>query len=293
MITAELALKAQAGTGEGTLWDEKLKRLLWIDIPTGEIHSFDPASGIDRLVFKSEQYIGTVVQRERGGLVAALQHGFYFIDEDTGAMAPICDPEQDKPLNRFNDGKCDPAGRLWAGTMNIRDHSLFVGSLYCLNTDLSCRKMVSDVAISNGIIWSGDNKTMYYTDTRARVIWAYDYDIGTGNIANRRTVIEIAEGEGGPDGFTIDAEGMLWVAQWGGWQVGRYDPATGKKIGRVDVPAERVSSCAFGGAKLDELYITTAVAGSSPEDAEKQPLAGSLFVAKAGATGVKANRFNG
>jgi sugar lactone lactonase YvrE len=290
MIKAELVLKADARIGEGSIWDWERNRLLWIDILNGEILSFDPATRENRIVFKSCLPIGTVVQRERGGLVAALLHGIYFVDEETGAAEMICEVETDKPENRFNDGKCDAAGRFWVGTMS-GDPSK--GSLYRLGTDLKCDKMLEGVSISNGIIWSHDNKTMYYADTPTGVIVAFDYDLETGGIRNKRTVVEIKKGEGGPDGFTIDAEGMLWVAQWGGWQVGRYDPETGKKLETVEVPAGQVSSCAFGGRNLDELYITTARVSLSEEKLAAHPLTGSLFMAKVGVKGVRANKFKG
>jgi sugar lactone lactonase YvrE len=293
MKQAELALGIRTALGEGSLWDDRAGRLLWVDIRSGEIHAFYPDGGTDRLLFKCGQTVGTVVQREGGGLVAAMADGFHFIDEAAGESRKILDPEQDKPQNRFNDGKCDPAGRFWAGTMNDIHHSRGEGSLYRLDPDMSCRKMIGGVSVSNGIAWSPDSATMYYTDTRTRVIWAYDYDMETGNISNRRTVVEITAGEGGPDGITIDAEGMLWVAQWGGWQAARYDPATGKKTGRVDVPAARVSSCALGGANLNELYITTAREGLSEKEQLGQPHAGCLFVARVDVPGLRAYRFRG
>lgn len=293
MGKAELVLKAEAIIGEGSLWDAEGQRLLWVDIASGEIHSFDPASGGDRLIFKTDQHIGTVVQRERGGLVAAMRRGLYFIDEKTGACEFICNPEEDKPHNRFNDGKCDPAGRFWAGTMDMETHGIGAGSLYRLGTDLKCTRMEGGVTISNGIVWSPDEKTMYYTDTPTGVVWAYDYDVESGDISSRRTAVTLQKGEGGPDGITIDADGMLWVAQWGGWQVGRYDPRSGKKIGRVDVPAAQVASCALGGANLDELYITTARENLTQAQLEGQILAGSVFVANAGVRGLRANRFKG
>jgi sugar lactone lactonase YvrE len=293
MYQAELVLKAESLIGEGSLWDIERSRLLWIDIWKGEVHSFDPASGIDTLIFKSNQTLGTVVQREGGGLVAAMEHGFTFINEQTGEATPILDPEPDKLCNRFNDGKCDPAGRFWAGTMSMEGKEPGVGSLYRLGTDLTCTKMAGDISISNGIIWSQDAKTMYYTDSPTQLVWAYDYDAASGDISNRRVVIELPQGEGVPDGITLDAEGMLWVAQWGGWQVSRYDPATGKKIAQVDLPVSQPSSCALGGPNLDELYITTARNGLTAEELAAQPLSGSLFVVKAGVKGLKAEKFKG
>lgn len=292
-IQAALALNHKSILGEGALWDDRANRLLWVDIRRGEVHAFDPASRQDRLLYRSGKTVGTVVQRQGGGLVTAEGDGFHFMDGEAGTAVQIHDPEADKPQNRFNDGKCGPDGRFWAGTMSDVDHRGGHGSLYRMDADLSCHRMIGNISVSNGIAWSPDGATMYYTDTPTRVVWAFDYDRETGNITNRRTVVEIPAGEGGPDGFTADAEGMLWVAQWNGWQVGRYDPSTGRKIGKVDVPAAHVSSCALGGVKLDELYITTAQEGLPDADRAKQPLAGCLFVAKVGVPGIKAYRFMG
>lgn len=289
MFKAELVFKARSIVGEGSIWDWERGRLIWVDIMNGEIYSFDPATGSNRLIFKSDQPVGTVVQRERGGLAAVLRHGFCFVDEETGAAQMICEPEAGKPNVRFNDGKCDAAGRFWAGSMGKNG----AGSLFRLGPDLRCDRMLEGITTSNGIAWSADGGTMYYTDTPTHVIWAFDYDIDTGNISNNRTIVEIKPGEGGPDGFTLDAEGMLWVAQWGGWQVGRYDPKTGKKLDMVEVPAAQVSSCAFGGDNLNELYITTATQNLPEEKLAGQPLAGSLFVAKVNVDGLKANKFKG
>lgn len=291
-MKSELVYQSNAILGEGALWDGEAARLLWVDILNGEIHAYDTAACADRLVFKTGQPIGTVVPRADGGLAVAAGHGFAFVNEETGSLEPICEPEADKPDNRFNDGKCDAAGRFWAGTMGM-DGGQGKGALYCLDTDMSCTKKLDGIAISNGIAWSPDNRTMYYTDTMTRVIWAFDYDMDTGAISRRRTVVEIALGEGGPDGFTVDAEGMLWVAQWNGWQVARYDPATGKKLNKIDVPVAEVSSCAFGGANLDVLYITTARERLTPGELEAQPLAGSLFAAAPGVRGLRANPFRG
>ena len=292
MLKAELAFKAEAQIGEGALWDSERELLYWIDISNGEIHLFNPADGADRLVANVGQYIGTVVQRAGGGLLAAMQRGLYFVNED-GALTQICDPEKGKPRNRFNDGKCDPAGRFWAGTMPIDCMEPKVGSLYRLDSSLTVTKMLDGITISNGIIWSPDHKTMYYADTPTGVVEAFDYDINSGDISNRRTVIRIANGEGGPDGITIDSEGMLWVAQWGGWKVGRYDPADGKLLDEVRVPAAQVSSCAFGGSNLDELFITTARIGITEANLKSQPLAGSLYRVKTAVKGLKADKFKG
>ncbi len=289
-LQAELALDLKANLGEGSLWDDQTGRLLWVDIPAGEIHSFEPITGQDKLVYQADGQIGTVVQRQQGGLLAATSKGLVFADGQTGESQIICNPEADKPQNRFNDGKCGPDGRFWFGSMAAGPITEGQGSLYRLDADLSCHKMLEGVTISNGIAWSPDGSTMYYTDTPTGQIWAFDYDQQAGCISNRRTVVQIAPG--GPDGFTVDAEGMLWVAQWGGWQVARYDPASGEKLVQIDVPAAQVSSCAFGGETMDTLFITTASVGLGEADRANQPLAGCLFKAKVGVAGMKANRFS-
>lgn len=291
MLKAELVLRAQAITGEGPLWDNDLNQLWWVDIPAGEIRRFNLATGTDQVVVSIGQSIGAVVRRRKGGLLVAAQHGFFFVDAATGALTPITDPEADLPGNRFNDGKCDPAGRFWAGTMDIGVRRKGVGALYRLDADLSCHTMVTDVSISNGLAWSPDQHTMYYADTMTGTVDAFDYDVATGDIANRRPIVRIAEG--GPDGMAVDAKGNLWVAQWGGWQVGCYDPATGKKIEEIAVPAAQTASCAFGGAELNTLYITTAREGFSGDRVLREPLAGSLFAVKPGVRGLPAMDFAG
>ena len=291
MIKSDLVLRAQAVTGEGPLWDEERAGLWWVDIPKGEIRFFNPASGEDCLVAAIGQQVGAVVLRRGGALLAAAEHGFFFVEESTGKLTPIYDPESNLTGNRFNDGKCDPAGRFWAGTMDNACIRRGVGALYRLDADMSCHKLVEGVSISNGLAWSPDRTTMYYADTPTGVVDAFDYDDATGEIANRRTVVRIAEGA--PDGMTIDRDGNLWVAQWGGWQVSCYDPGTGRKLEEVAVPAAQTASCAFGGEALDTLYITTARNGLTGEAALRQPLAGSLFAVKPGVRGLPAAKFAG
>lgn len=288
----ELILDVRAELAEGPIWDEQQQKLYWVDIIGCQVHCFDPLTGQDQAV-NVAQMVGTVVLRAGGGLVLAMQRGFYFCDFTTGELIPIGDPEADLPDNRFNDGKCDPAGRFWAGTMGTISPRQPSGALYVLDPDLGIRKMIDGVQVSNGIVWSLDQRTMYYIDTPLKTVDAFDYDLASGTVANRRPVIRIAAGEGGPDGMAIDSEGMLWVAQWGGWQIGRYDPLTGKKLARIDLPTQHVSACAFGGPDLHDLYITTARENIPPEALASQPHAGSLFRIRTGVRGLPAFRFRG
>ncbi|MEM3844841.1 MAG: SMP-30/gluconolactonase/LRE family protein, partial [Candidatus Parvarchaeota archaeon] len=167
-------------------------------------------------------------------------------------------------------------GRFWAGTLNLEEKDP-LGALYKIERNHSVTKMVDKVTISNGIAWSPDNRIMYYIDSPTKRVDAFDYDVESGTISNRRTVVEIPDNSGVPDGMTSDSEGMIWIAHWGGWKVSRWNPYNGKLIEVVNVPVERVTSCVFGGDNLDELYITTARRGLSKKDLRKQPNAGGIF----------------
>lgn len=290
--TASLILDTRSILGEGPLWDVADERLWWVDIEAGLVHCFDPQT-ITNETHEIGQRVGTVVRRETGGLMLALENGLAAFDPVTGKLDIFCDPEADKPANRFNDGKCDPAGRFWAGTMNGSDESQPDGALYCLHTDGQIVRHVDGVRVSNGIVWTSDAATMYYIDSPTRCIDAFDYDKDSGRIANRRTAIEVAPDLGFPDGMTIDSAGMIWVALWNGWGVGRFDPRSGELLQRIDVPAAQVTACAFGGPQLDDLYITTARRGIEGAALAKQPHAGGVFHCRPNATGVRSQRFAG
>ena len=289
--SADLILDAQAALGEGALWDAKRQVLLWIDIMKSQVHLYDPATEHNRTI-QIDQMVGTVVPRRSGGLMVAVHHGFASLDLETEQMQIVADPEHDLPTNRFNDGKCDPAGRFWAGTLSL-EGTRGACTLWRLDADLSVHKMLSGVSVSNGIVWTADRMTMYYVDTPTRQVDRFDYDHETGAIGNRRVAVRIPEGMGFPDGMTIDSEGMLWVCLWQGGKVSRWDPANGTLLQTVDLPTANVTSCAFGGENLDQLYITTAQSVNIKGQIEQQPLAGGLFRADVGVTGVPAFEFAG
>ena len=189
------------------------------------------------------------------------------------------------PGNRFNDGKCDPAGRFWAGTMRI-DESSNSGSLYSLDAKHNVTKRLgNDIGVSNGIVWSSDSKRMYFIDSPVRRIYGFDFELATGEILNQSIVMQTPEELGYPDGMAIDESDKLWVAFWGGWCVAQICPTDGKLLSKISVPVEKVTACSFGGAKLDELLITTASVGLSAEQKSQQPQAGDLFIAKPGVRG--------
>ena len=289
-ITAELVVDAKAELGEGPLWDPSQQRLYWVDILQKHLHIYDPVSNTDRIVIV-EQMPGTVVVRKRGGLMLAVEGGFAEFDSESGNFSIIHDPESDIPGNRFNDGKCDPAGRFWAGTMEFHGKPE-CGNLYRLNTDLTVHKVLENVSISNGIVWSADAKTMYFIDSLTRRVDAFDYDNASGDISNRRTACSLAPGKDMPDGMAIDVDDCLWVAHFYGNCVSHWDPRTGKQIGEISVPAGQVTACAFGGANLDELYITTAREDKEALG-EDEPVAGGLFKAIPGVIGAPTFEFSG
>lgn len=285
----ELVLDVKAQIAEGPFWDQKEQKLYWVDILEKTINIFNPASSENKIM-QLEKMIGALIPAENGKLLAALEDGLYLIDAETGEQQFLVNPESNTEETRFNDGKCDPGGRFWVGTMDLEENRP-LGVLYCLDQNLDLTEKLNELKISNGLAWSLDNQTMYYIDSPTRKVVAFDYDLETAQISNRRVIIRFTEAEGVPDGMTIDAQGKLWIAHFGGAQVSRWNPETGEKIGRVDLPVSNVTSCAFGGENLDQLYITTASVGLSEEEKNEQPLAGGIFRYQAGVRGSAAQKF--
>jgi sugar lactone lactonase YvrE len=284
---AEVALEVHAQLGEGPVWDERAQRLYFVDIVGHRVHVFWPATGEHRS-FEVDRMVGAVVLRDDGGLVLAAHDAFLVAAHDGSALEPFGDFRVNGEIVRFNDGKVDPRGRFFAGTMAHSEEGS-LGSLYMLEPDGTVSVVLEEVGISNGLAWSADETTLYYIDTLRRSVDAFDVDPVTGAVANRRVVAEFADGS--PDGMAIDVEGCLWVACWGGKRVERLDPADGRRLDVVPVPATNVSSVAFGGPDLDDLYITTAREGLSDAQLAAEPHAGDLFVTRPGVSGPPAHRF--
>ena len=288
----ELVVDAKAAHGEGPVWNAREGVLYWVDIVACALHVLDPETGRERVVATGEMP-GAVAPRSAGGVVAALRNGFAFIDTAEGTVSPIRDPEAHLDGNRFNDGKCDPAGRFWAGTCSLNCDVPGAGSLYRLEPDLTVRKALNNLTISNGLAWSPDGRTMYFIDTPTFEVWAFDYDAETGAIANRRTSVSVPQQAGYPDGMTVDAEGMLWVAHWGSGCVCRWNPDTGRRMQTLEFPATNVSSCTFAGGDLEVLYVTTSRLGMDEQALREQPLAGGLFRVEPGVRGAETFEFAG
>ena len=290
-VDPELLVEKDALVGEGSIWHSDKQELYWVDILSHELYVYNPDSGENRTI-PTCQAVGTVVTRRSGGVVLALHNGFAHLDLDTEKISPIGrDPERSIPANRFNDGKCDPGGRLWAGTMEFAG-AKGEGALYCLDTDHSVSKKVDSVSVSNGIVWTADQRTMYFIDSGLNNVRAYDYDVDSGDIGRERVVAE-NEGAGVFDGMAIDEEGMLWIAVYGGACVKRYDPQDGALLRELQLPMDNVTSCAFGGRDLNELYVTSACQGFDEAEKEAQPLAGSLVRLDPGVRGVLSDAYRG
>lgn len=288
-LNAELAFRTESLLGEGAFWNYRNNSLYWVDIEGRKLHIFDPEKKSDRFL-ATESRVGTVVPQTDSTAVIALENGIYIINTNTGETSLLSDIESDISKNRFNDGKCDPNGNLWVGSMNFPQNEAS-GNLYKVKPDGQAERMKAGITISNGIVWSSDNRTMYYIDTPTAVIKAFDFDPETSTITNERVAVEVSEADGYPDGMTIDENDHLWVGLWNGNAVAQYDPESGTLIRKVWVPAHNVTSCAFGGPDLDVLYITTSSLDMTDEEADKFPDAGSLFRVVPGVKGVKSPFF--
>jgi sugar lactone lactonase YvrE len=263
-----------AELGEGPCWDRWNGLLYWVDITGQRVHSFDLQRGMHS-VYKTASTVGFVALNAQGGLVAGLQDGIYRLDIQNGRAEQIAAPKAMPSCNRFNDGKCDAAGRLWCGTMNLdTSNSVPTGSLYRLGKG-GLAEFERDIFISNGLGWSPDNSIMYYTDTLRQTIWRYDYDFSSGLPSRRREFLK-KELPGRPDGMCVDSAGRVLTALWGGWGVEIYSP-DGKLEDRIDVPVPQASCCAFGGADLKTLFITSARSGLTADELHNAPLSGAVF----------------
>jgi sugar lactone lactonase YvrE len=278
----ELVLDARAELGEGPRWDARGQRLLWVDIMRGRVHSFRPAEGACRSVDVG-QPVGALACAADGGVMLAVAGGFARLDWESGQTRMRAAVEGDRPQNRMTDGACDAAGRFWAGTMAL-DESAGAGALYRLDPDGTVHTMVTGVSISNGIDWSLDGRRMYYVDSPTRRIDVFGFDVRTGAISDRRPFASIPSDAGIPDGLTVDADGFVWLALWGGAALHRYDPE-GKRERVVALPVSHPTSCAFGGPDLDELYVTSARRPLSADERARQPSAGGLLRLRPGVVG--------
>ena len=285
-MNVELLYDKKALLGEGPIWDARAQTLYWIDILNKRIYREGD------IFLELDGFIGCIAPRANGGLILTTRFGFASLEADSIELKSLASLENEPSNNRFNDGKCDPRGRFLAGTMDMGE-SEPTGSLYSFDGK-SITRLLGNVTISNGLTWSPDHKTFYYIDTPIRKVMAYDYDLESGAIANPRVAVDIPDlSLGWPDGMTSDAQGNLWIAMWGGAQVTKWDPNTGKLLERIPVPAKNISSCIFGGKDCNELYLTSARKGLDEATLAEYPLTGGVFRIETNVEGMPTFEFAG
>ncbi|HEX6978396.1 MAG TPA: SMP-30/gluconolactonase/LRE family protein [Alphaproteobacteria bacterium] len=289
-LEVRVAASCDALLGESPLWSSRDELLYWVDIKNPRLFRHDLASGETRITTLSEP-VGGIGLRRGGGLIAAARSGLAFIDGSDHLAAPFARPEADRPGNRFNDAKCDRFGRFFAASMDDGE-SAATGNLYRIEPDLGVRRLEGGFVIGNGLGWSPDDRTFYFTDSAARRIFAYDYDPSTGRISNRRVFATVPEEAGFPDGLCVDAEGCVWSAHWDGACLTRYAP-DGRPDVVVSLPVPRPTSCCFGGPQLDILFVTSARIGLSAADLARYPLSGSILALEPGVRGLAEVEFAG
>ena len=268
----------RSSLAEGPFWDDQLGRLLWVDIEGRAIHCYDPETGRGTTHSVSDA-VGFVVLADHGRIVAGISDGIYDLALGSAVETPLVRPQMHSE-NRFNDAKCDPRGRLWAGTMHrsaTRDREP-TGALYSWHRG-GLVLVEPHIAIANGLGWSPTGDTMYFADTHRGTIWAYDYDLASGEVTNRRAFAEVPIDVGVPDGLTVDREGRVIVAIWRGARLNIYGPS-GDLKSTISMPVRNPTSCCFGGADLKTLFVTTA-SGLNEDD----PRSGCLFAVGMNAPG--------
>ena len=303
MKTADIPVTCLLDTkdklGEGCFWDADTQTLWWLDIlMPSAIHRYHVASGAHRKWCFSEK-VTAMAKRKNGTVLVGSHTGVNVFDPVTGTLTPWCKIDPETPGNRGNDGACDARGRFWFGTMmnNIgpMNEDLAItgatGKLFRCDPDGTVHVMETEVGVSNGPCWSPDNRTFYFADSRAQVIWAYDFDLEAGTISNRR-VLSDTKDYGYPDGATVDAEGFIWSARWEGSCVLRIAP-DGRIDRLVPIPARRVTNVCFGGPDLDTLYVTTSCFHLPEEEGIRNPLQGGLFCFNPGVKGFERHAFAG
>ena len=279
--------KSQCILGESPYWHAERKSFFWVDIEKGELYEFHAVLK-KTTKRKFNHRLSLVVEGQGKYLILALDRKIARYDFETEKLTWLIEVEEDQLLNRFNDGACDADGRLWIGTMSTK-FTPGSGSLYKITSELSPEKMLGKISISNGMAWTADNETFYYIDSPTQEIRAYHFDLETGEIIMDRTVIRVPKELGTPDGMSIDQEGKLWVAHYGGFGVYCWDPENGKLLKKIPLPVPHVTSCVFGGENLDHLLITTARENLTEAQLQEYPQSGDVFLVKTNTQGFLSN----
>ena len=264
--------------GEGPLWIADIGCFFWVDIEKGNLHRYHLASK-KMEVRNFPHRLALVLEGQNGNLILGLDRKLARYDWNTEELEWLVEVESDFPNHRFNDGKVDPKGRIWIGTLAL-DFAEGAGSLYRIGKDMKPEIQLKNLTISNGMAWTADQQTFYFIDTPTKQIQEFAFNPESGKIELRRIAVKIPEDLGFPDGMCMDQEGMLWVAHYAGSGVYRWNPETGELIDKIQLPVPHVTSCCFGGENLDMMLITTAQENLSSEDLEKYPQSGDVFLVK-------------
>jgi sugar lactone lactonase YvrE len=282
---------AQCTLGEGPIWHQRRGSYFWVDIEHGILHEFSKATGSVQK-WPVGRYVSAVIEQPDDSLILGVQGGLVKFDMKDGNISPLVAIDADIPANRCNDGACDSEGRIWIGTMNVYVHDKkHAGSLYRVDTHLEVTQMLTGLPIPNGIVWSVDGTRMYFIETISASVKSYLFDKATGDIQFEKIVYIVLKGFGLPDGMCINAEGMLWIALYGGSSVQRINPATGEELIKIELPAPHITNCCFGGDELDEMVITSARENLSPEQLAQYPESGNTFIVTGlGIKGLPGNR---
>ena len=274
--------------GEGPVWVAREAALYWLDIKGRKIFRIDESGELRE--WATPLRVGSLAPRAGGGFIGGTEDGIAEIDLDAERFEVIVRPEEHLPTNRFNDGKVDRAGRFWAGTMDDEEREAS-GTLYRIDPDLRWKALDEGYKVTNGPAFSPSGERMYHNDSARQVTYAFEVD-DHGNARNRHAFLEFSEGDGYPDGMTVDSEGCVWIAFWDGGCVRRFSP-TGEWLQTVELPVARPTSCAFGGSALDRLYVTSASIGLDQAALSMQPNAGGLFMFTPGVRGLAEVPFGG
>jgi sugar lactone lactonase YvrE len=291
MINFDCIPDVRQNLAEGPVWSPAEGALYWVDIRKPAVHRYKPP-GRTVTTWAVPDLVGSLAIRKKGGVLVALKGRLAVLDPSSGQIEPLVSIDLERPDNRCNDGKCDRRGRFWVGTMDNLKRGGGTGSLYCFNAEHELSKAVEGIEIPNSLAWSPDDKTMYFADTFRRQIYAYDFDLDRGRLGDRRTFAEFGASEGAPDGSTVDADGFLWTAVYRGGALHRYAP-DGRLDRVVKLPMSQPTSCAFGGAGLDVLYVTSASQNLTADELAREPYAGAIIAINVGARGLEEPRFAG
>jgi sugar lactone lactonase YvrE len=291
MTDVTCVLDAKAQLGECPVWSAQEQALYWIDIHAPALHRFEPDTGAE-VSWPMPARIGSFGLRERGGAVVALPDGFHLLDFDTGDLTFVAGPPSPVPGTRFNDGKVSPDGRFWAGTMDEQSLSRPVGALYRFDPDGTLHRMVDGLVVSNGLAWAGDGRTMFHSDSKGQVIWAYDYDPDSGTLGDRRVVARPTEAQGRPDGAAADMEGFYWSAGISAGVLNRW-AADGRLDRVIPLPCSNPTMPCFGGPDMRTIFVTSLRHGVADEVLAAKPLSGGIFAVRVDVPGVPVGRFKG